>query len=170
MKWWYDMAEENDGWAMILGGLIGAGLAAPKPEDKQELQEYRNLKQQLSLRQQRLGSLPSMEKLRSKPQAYNLFIESYNMYLYGFFRGSSILCSALIEFLLKEKYGNRKFYDLINEAEKNKIITTAETHYLHGLRLERNDFVHDILREVKEEDSNLILKITINLLNKLLNR
>jgi len=90
------------------------------------------------------------------------------MYLYGFFRGSSIFCSAVIESLLKEKYGDKKFYELINEAEKNKIITKAEMHYLHGLRLERNDFVHNVLREIKEEESQLILRITINLLNKLL--
>lgn len=162
------MADDEQIWAMILGGLIGAALAAPKVGEKQELQEYRNLKQQLLLRKQRLGDLPSLEKLRSKPQLYNLFIESYKMYLYGFFRGSSILCSVVIESLLKEKYGDKKFYELINEAEKNKIITKAEMHYLHGLRLERNDFVHNVLREIREEESQLILRITINLLNKLL--
>jgi len=161
------MADDDQAWAMILGGLIGAGLAAPKPQERQELQEYRNLKQQLWLRQQKLGSLPDLEKLRARPQFYNSFVEAYKMYLYGFFRGSAILCSVLIESLLKEKYGSKKFYELIKEAE-NKLLTKAEVYYLHGLRLERNDFVHDILCEVKEEDSQLILRITIKLLNKIL--
>lgn len=162
------MAKDDQAWAMILGGLIGAGLAAPKPEERQELQEYRNIKQQLLLRQQRLGALPDLEKLRARPQLYNSFVETYNMYLYGFFRGSAILCAVLIESLLKEKYGVKNFYELIKEAEQNKILAQAEVYYLHGLRLERNDFVHDILCEVKEEDSQLILRITIKLLNKIL--
>jgi len=161
------MADDDQAWAMILGGLIGAGLAAPKPQEKQELQEYRNLKQQLWLRQQKLGSLPDLEKLRTRPQFYNSFVEAYKMYLHGFFRGSAILCSALIESLLKEKYNSKNFYELIKEAE-NKLLTKAEAHYLHGLRLERNDFVHDILCEVNEGDSQLILRITIKLLNKIL--
>lgn len=36
------MARDEEIWAMILGGIIGASLVAPKPEEKQELQEYRN--------------------------------------------------------------------------------------------------------------------------------
>ena len=162
------MAKDDQAWAMVLGGLIGAGLAAPKPQERQELQEYRNIKQQLWLRQQRLGALPDLEKLRARPQLYNSFVEACNMHLNGFFRGSAILCSVLIESLLKEKYGAKNFYELIKDAEQNKILTQAEVYYLHGLRLERNDFVHDILCEVKEEDSQLILRITIKLLNKIL--
>lgn len=162
------MSNDEQEWAMILGGLIGARLAAPKPQDKQELQEYRNLKQLLALRSQRLGNLPSLELLRSKSQYYNVFIEAYNSHLYGFFRSSSILCASLIESLLKEKYQKKTLAELIEEAKTQNLISVGEYHYLHGLRCERNNIVHAVFNEVKEEDSALILRMTIKLLDKIL--
>jgi len=160
--------ESNEVWAVILGGIIGAGLASPKPEDKRDLAEYRAIKQQTLLRQQNLGKLPELDKLRPKPQLYNLFIEAYRCHVSGFFRASSILSAALLESVLKEKYGEKKFYMLIDEAEKNKGVTTAEKHYLQAIRLERNNFVHNVTREVLETDSQLVLQITIRLIDKLL--
>ena len=70
------MATKEETWAMIFGGIIGAGLAAPKPGEKQELQEYRNLKQQVTLRQQRIGA-PPPQKTMLKTRVYNLFVEGY---------------------------------------------------------------------------------------------
>jgi len=159
--------DESELGAMLLGGFIGAILASPKPEEKQELQEYRNFKQQVALRRQKIGDLPSLQKLMAKPSVYNAFREAANMFLFGFFRSSAVLCSAIIETLLKEKFGDNKFYDLIENAKDKQLLTNPETHYLHALRLERNDFAHNVLREVNEDDALLILKITNKIIDKL---
>ena len=143
--------KDDEIGAMIVGGLLGAGLSAPKPEEKAELQEYRQLKQQWLSRKQKLGEMSVLEKLQAKPKFRAVFVESCNMYIYGFFRGSSIMCSALIEI-----------------AGENGLLDEADVHYLHGLRLDRNDLVHDIQREVKEDDNHLILQIASRLLNKIL--
>ncbi|MFA6269010.1 MAG: hypothetical protein WCW13_03485 [archaeon] len=163
------MTNDDAAWGLVLGGIMGAAFAAPKQQDTKELEEYRKIKQQLFIRQQGLGPLPPFEKLQAQPQIYNAFIESYNLHLLGYFRSASILCSALLESLLKEKYGEKNFVDLVNEAGQNKLLEPAEIHYLHGIRLYRNDFVHNILLEVREQDSQLILISTIKLLNKILN-
>jgi hypothetical protein len=159
--------DDDELGAMLLGGVIGAILAAPKPEEKQELQEYRNFKQQVALRRQKIGNIPSLQKLMAKPSVYNAFTEAVKMYMFGFFRGSAVLCSAIIEALLKEKFGDDKFYDLIEKAKGTKLLAGSETHYLHALRLERNDFAHNVLREVNEDDALLVLKITNKIVDKL---
>ena len=99
------MANNDDFWGgIILGGLMGAGLASPKPKEKQELQQFRLIQQQLLARKQRVGDLSILDKLIQKPSSFNLFVESCNMFIYGFFRGASVFSSAVIENLLKEKY------------------------------------------------------------------
>ena len=94
--------KDDEIGAMIVGGLLGAGLSAPKPEEKAELQEYRQLKQQWLSRKQKLGEMSVLEKLQAKPKFRAVFVESCNMYIYGFFRSSSIMGSALMESMLKE--------------------------------------------------------------------
>lgn len=163
------MSKNNDDFAaLVFGGLIGAAMAAPKPEEKQELQEYRNLKQEIALRQQKLGGIPNLTKIIARPEYYNSFIEAYKMYLHGFFRGSSIISSALLESILREKFGDLKFYNLIEEASKQNLISKGEYHFLHGIREERNESAHEILKEVREEDCNIILRLTIRLMERLL--
>jgi hypothetical protein len=162
------MSKDNELWAAIFGGLVGAAIASPKPEDKKDLEEYRKLRQEIQIRQQKIGIFPNYFKLVQKPEYYNAFIESFNTYSSGFFRSSVIISSALIESLLKEKYGNLIFADLIKKAGEEKIISEFEYHLLEGIRIQRNDTVHNILGEIREEDSSLILQITIRILNKLL--
>jgi hypothetical protein len=160
--------KDEEIWAMILGGIIGAALVAPKPEERQELQEYRNLKQQIALRQQRVGAPAPLNKIISKPQIYNLFAEGYRTYLFGFFRSLVIICSALVEFLLKEKFGDKRFFELIELARKEDLITESEYYFLHGIRSERNDAVHNFDREIREEDSIIVLRIANKILDKLI--
>jgi len=164
------MAKDDEIWAMILGGIIGATLAAPKPEEKQELQEYRTLKQQIALRQQMVGNMSQqlLSKILMKPQVYDLFVESYRTYLFGFFRSSVILCTALIEGLLKEKFGDKKFFELIDLAKKEGLISESEYYFLHGIRAERNDAVHNYARVIKEEHSVIVLRMTMRMIDKLL--
>lgn len=158
----------DDGWALLLGGLIGAGLASPNPQQKQVDDQYRQYFQQVNLRSQKLGELPRLELLKMKEKFYSVFIESYKMHIHGFFRGATILATSLIEAILKERFGTKKLKDLIDEAKEAKLITVGEFHYLHGIRHERNNVVHEVFNEVSEDDSALIMRITIKLLNKVL--
>ena len=160
------MTNNDELWAMIFGGLIGAALAKPKPEDQRSLERYQALQQEINTRQQKLTSLPDFNRLNRKPEYYNAFIESYKAYSFGLFRSSVVVASVLIETILKEKYGNKRFYDLIEDA-RNKEITDLEYYLLHGLRSERNDSVHDVLREIREEDAIMVLNITIKIIGKL---
>lgn len=160
------MSNNEELWAAILGGLVGAAIAKPKPEDQEDLARYRTLQQEINTRQQKIISLPDFNKLNRKPEYYNAFIESYRAYSFGLFRSSVVVASVLIETILKEKYGTKKFYELIEDA-RGKEITDLEYYLLHGLRSERNDSVHDVLREVREEDAIMILNITIKVIGKL---
>ena len=160
------MTQDNELWAAIFGGLIGAALTKPKPEDQQDLAKYKALQQEINARQQKITALPDFNKLNRKPEYYNAFIESYKAYSFGLFRSSVVVASVLIETILKEKYGSKKFYDLIEDA-RNKEITDLEYYLLHGLRSERNDSVHDVLREIREEDAIMILNIVIKIIGKL---
>jgi hypothetical protein len=163
------MANDDNFWGgIILGGLMGAGLASQKPEDKQELQQYRATQQQILVRKQRIGDLSVLDKLRQKPSPFNLFVESCNMFVYGFFRGASVFSSAVIENILKGKYNEENFKKLIEKAKRDKLINTAEEHYLNGLRLDRNSLVHDASREINENESLMIIQIAIRIMEKIL--
>jgi len=50
-------------WAAIFGGLIGAALASPKPEDKQALENYKRFQQEINARQRKITTLPDFNKL-----------------------------------------------------------------------------------------------------------
>lgn len=118
------------------------------------------------MRQQRIGDPPPL-KIMLKPQVYNLFIEGYRTYLFGFFRSSVIVCSALIEWLLKEKFGDKRFFELIELAKKENLISENEYYFLHGIRTERNDAVHNYSRTIEEQDSIIVLKIVMKMIDKL---
>lgn len=159
--------EDEDLLKFLLGGFIGAVIAAPKPQDKQDLESYRRLKQEMTLRQQKVGDLPNIYKLLGS--RYNKpFLESYKMYLYGFFRGSIILSTLIIESLLKERYGDKKFYLLIEAAKNNNLMNYTDYHFLQAIRNERNDSAHDLSREITEEDAVIVIRIVNKLLHKFL--
>ena len=163
------MANNENFWGgIILGGLMGAGMVSPKPEEKQELQQYRATQQQLLARKQRIGDLSILDKLRQKPSSFNLFVESCNMFVYGFFRGTCVFSVAVIENLLREKYKDDNFKALIDKATKDNLIGKTEEHYLNGLRLDRNTLVHDSSREITENESLMIIHLAIRIMEKLL--
>jgi len=163
------MTNNDDFWGgILLGGLMGAGLASPKPEEKQELQQYRATQQQLLARKQRIGDLSILDKLRQKPSSFNLFVESCNMFIYGFFRGACVFSVAVIENLLREKYNEDNFKILIDKAKEDNLIQQTEEHYLNGLRLDRNAFVHDASREITENESLMIIHLAMRIMGKIL--
>ncbi|MCK4395249.1 hypothetical protein KAW96_01500 [candidate division WOR-3 bacterium] len=162
------MADNDDFWGgIILGGLLGAGLAPPKQGEKSELQNYRNINQQYLFRKQKLGDLSIFEKLRNKPEIYNLFLESCNLFIYGFFRGASIFSIVVIENILREKYQDDNFKSLIDKAKKDKLIENVEEHYLNGLRLDRNSLVHNATRQINENESLMIIHLAIRIMKRL---
>jgi hypothetical protein len=163
------MANNDDFWGgIILGGLMGAGIASPKPEEKQELQQYRATQQQLLARKQRIGNLNILDRLRQKPSSFNLFVESCNMFIYGFFRGACVFSIAVIENELREKYKEENFKKLIDKAKDDKLIEPTEEHYLNGLRLDRNSLVHNASREINENESLMIIHLAIRIMERIL--
>ena len=113
-----------------------------------------------------MDDLPNIKKLLQNPKYYNPFIEAYKTYSYGFYRSSVILFGAIIESLLREKYGDLKFYELIEKTKSDKFITDTDYYFLHGIRSERNSSAHEVLRETTEEDAILVIRIV----NKLMER
>ena len=97
-------SDDEKLWNLVLGGIIGASMASPKPEDKQELQEYRNLKQIWTLRQQQIGPLPTYEKLTKYQGLYPVFVEIIRLYNVGFLRAAAIESAAVIEATLRIKF------------------------------------------------------------------
>ena len=163
------MANNDDFWGgILLGGLMGAGLASPKPEEKQELQQFRATQQQLLARKQRIGNLSILDKLRQKPASFNLFVESCNMFIYGFFRGTCVFSVAVIENLLREKYQENNFKKLIDKAKADDLIKEPEEHYLNGLRLDRNDLVHDVSREISENESLMMVHLAVRVMERII--
>ncbi len=163
------MTNESDFWSgIILGGLMGASLASAKQSEKEELEQCRTEKQQRLMRKQRIGDLSILNKLRQKPFSYNVFVESCNMFICGFFRGACVFSVAVIENLLREKYEDNNFKALIEKAKKDNLIDQTEEHYLNGLRLDRNELIHDISREISENESLMIIHLAIRVMRKIL--
>lgn len=176
------MVDDDGIIGALLGGILGAALASPKPEDKQALEEYKTLKAQIASRTQKIPIPPDfLARLGKRPEFYNAFIESYRAYSYGLFRSSVIIASALIESMLRNKFegvlGNilaealsdkkikrKTFYELIEEANKTKVIEEKDYYFLQGLRIGRNDSAHDILKEVSEIDAVMTLNIAIKII------
>ena len=180
------MTQNDTLLAMILGGFLGAAMSAPNPADKQALENYKAFQSQINLRSQKIPLTQEIiSKLGRKPEYYNAFIESYRAYSYGLFRSSVSVASALIESILREKFENsltnlfaealtkekvnkKTFYDLIEEAKKTKLIEEPDYHFIHGLRSQRNNSVHEILKEVSELDAVMVLNIAIKIIGKLI--
>ena len=163
------MANKDDFWGgVILGGLMGGALASPKPEEKQELQQYRATQQQFLARKQRIGNLSILDKLRQEPASFNLFVESCKMFTYGFFRGACVFSILVIENLLRKKYNEKNFKTLIEKAKEDKLIELTEEHYLNGLRLDRNSLIHDASREINETESLMIIQLAMRIMQKIL--
>ena len=61
----------------------------------------------------------------------------------------------------------KRFFELIELARKEVLISESEYHFLHGIRLQRNDAIHNFEKEVREEDALIALRIAIDFINKL---
>jgi len=124
------------------------------------------MQKEMSERQKKVGDLPYIAKLLKNPKYNSSFVEAYRMYLYGFFRGSVVVSSAIIECLLKDKYESKDFYELIEEAKKQGFIDQTNYHFLHALRTQRNISAHDVIKEVSEDDAILVIRIANKIMHK----
>ena len=136
-------------------------------EERSLFDEFKNEQFLINRRLQNLGELKISERLKNDQQIIGYFDEALHLYLKGHFKYSCVSCAILIEILLKKRFGDKRFVDLINEASKADIITKSDTHHLQAIRLDRNDYVHSIGQEVSEVDSKIILLISIKIINKI---
>ena len=154
--------------ALLLGGLLGAALASSPPGEKAELAEYRNIKAQVANRINRIGDLSVLEKLKTKPHLSNLFREVVGMHSNGFYRGSSLFCSVIMEDALREQLGAKENYaELIDHAKEKRLISASEAHYLNGTRTDRNNLAHNATLDCSEEESLMTILITKKVLQSL---
>ncbi len=190
-------SSDNSALIGIGAFLIGAALAKPSQDSVQELNQFksneflfdqyklnyhdfqqylrdRNLfdkfKKERIIKNNRwknLGDLKINQRVSNSPKTRNFFNEAVNMYFEGFFRSACISCAIVMEALLKNKFGDKKLVELIDEAKNSQMISDSEKHYLHGIRLNRNDFVHTIDQEVSENDAKIVILITSKIINKI---
>jgi len=187
--------EGNDFGTILVSTLLGIAIGAPSQVTKQKLkyfddnkaefrffqqnrlvfheflnqkQDFENFKKEQAIKHHRIISLGTTRidsNIQSYPNANELFGEIVHMYASGFFRATCVFAAALIERILKEEFGDKKFVDLINEANSKNLISNNDKNYLHGLRLDRNDYVHSTSQQMTEEDAKFVILLTIRLLN-----
>ena len=148
-------------------GLLGMLAASPTVEDQNLLKSAKEAQRVFNARQQRLGTFPHLVQLANDPDAHRAFSEACNLYLYGFFRQAAGTASAVIEHLLKKKYGDEKFVALIENAGKEGILTQNDIHCLQLIRLDRNDYVHNIHQPIVENDALITIHLAARLAGKL---
>ncbi|OGU29040.1 MAG: hypothetical protein A2057_05410 [Ignavibacteria bacterium GWA2_35_9] len=152
---------------LFLGGLIGAGLAAPKPSETVAIKDYNRIFEFIDKRKRGLGDFTIEPFLLYDKKVFNVLNEAFQMYLNGSNKGSSFLCIAILESKLREKYGMKNFEEMILKAKEDKLISSSQFHFLNGLRIDRNFIVHNIFEEFSEEDAQITFRLVIRFLNNL---
>jgi hypothetical protein len=94
-------------------------------------------------------------------------LSSPNMYLNGSNKGSSFLCIAILESILRQKYSLKNFEELIKKAKEEKLISLGDFHFLNGLRVDRNFIAHNVFEEFSESDAQITFKLVIKFLNNI---
>ncbi len=181
--------EESLGY-LLLGGLlggiiIGAATSASKSKtnttkvvDRQkyldflkyenEFTNFKNWKDGVEQRFNKLKPLPEKRQLIRDKIALRGIQEAINLYSLGYFRWSIIACISTLEYLLKKKLTEDSFNKLIEKAHDTNLISTSDYHFLHGLRNDRNDTIHEIEKVITEDDSRLAVLITLRVLKSII--
>ncbi len=150
--------------ALVIGGIIGAILAAPKQTDVLELQNYRAQKAEIEKRKTSLGEPHVTPKFKDDTKVYSNFTDAYNLFLAGYFRASAFFSILTVELALKNKYGEYDFNNLIEKAKNDGILDQMNYHFITGMRIKRKVLAHDF-SEVAFDDADIIIKLTIRMLN-----
>ena len=153
--------------ALLLGGIIGAGIKRTNPAEIEATNNYYALLQSFDERKKGLGRFEISDGLFADQKVYKVLEESFKMYIYKFNKASSFLCIALIECKLRDLYGLNNFEDLIKKANKEKLLSNRDVHFLNGLRVDRNFIVHNIFDKVSDNDAQITFKLVVRLLNNI---
>lgn len=136
--------------------------------DKNLIQDFKKEKRLKESRLSSLGNIGINPKIANYPNIRQFLDEAIQLFLNGYFRNSCISCAIVMESLLKLKFPNLKFVDLIKEANQQGLISKSDKSHLDGIRLDRNDFVHSLNHNANENDAKIIILITSRILNKVL--
>ncbi len=164
------MAKRDDSTAAGLGFLAGLILAAPKEQDRQDIQygnEYRD----------RNALLNHLKLNKSIPRLTDEHIrEAARLFVRGFFRSACIMSAIAIEIALNEKYqiinGIKKaapesFKELTDWAEQEGILQHGNTSFIDGVRKLRNAYVHPENLNVTIQDAQLTFGVALRVINHL---
>ena len=188
----------NDLGLVVLSGLAVAALTTPSLEQKQKLQyfeaneneiyyfhdirpqfdeflrhksSYETYQREQISKNHRLLSLGNTtidSSINNYTNAAETFDDSKKMFVNGFYRGSFISAIITIESILKEEFGRKRFIDLVDEAASKNLISESDKNHLHGLRLDRNDYIHTLSEIITEENAKIVILLTVRLLNNFL--
>jgi len=139
-----------------------------KPEEDYR---YKTFLKELEIKERRIKSLepiPAKRHLRKDKTALRILEESAQLFADGKFRWSIVASIAMLEYLLKKKVQGRDFDTLITEAKNQNLIENSDFHYLHGLRFNRNNIIHEIEKSAEENDAKIILLISIKIFTKII--
>ncbi|EKO79971.1 MULTISPECIES: DUF4145 domain-containing protein [unclassified Leptospira] len=183
---------------LALGGLIGAAMAQPKKAEKNQFEYFKNYEEEFNyylsirnhffefinnkdnffhfqnflkevkIKNEKLRPIKRAGVVRNDKILQSLLREAQTAYIYGMARATVILSSTALEYILRKKYKECSFNEAIENLLKEKIIKKTHYHFLHGLRSERNEHVHESPDDYGIEDAEMIINLTISLIDVLL--
>jgi len=164
------MGRNDNSAAVGLSFLAGLALAAPKEQDRQDIQYGNECRERNAL-------LTHLKLNRSIQRLTDEHIrEAARLFVRGFFRSACIMSAIAIEIALKEKYqiinGIKKaapesFKELTDWAEQEGILQHGNTSFIDGVRKLRNTIVHPESLNVTIQDAQLMFGIALRVINHL---
>jgi hypothetical protein len=159
--------------ATLLGsvGIVALGQSIFKKykNDTEELNEYRKIKTQIKKRIGVVQSFADINQVKEKDEiAYNIVLDIFQLYSNGFNRASVVFCGALIEYLLRKQNYKGSFSKMITKATEDKLITKKDEAKLNLIRLERNDYAHDLEHKITEDETLIAIQLSIKMLDKII--
>lgn len=160
------MAKNNNDIIASLGGtLAGYMLAKPSPAEQTRINRLVKFEKGYINRLKELKP-PSIESKKIPFPIRKGYHDSIKLYGFALNRWACIAAASTIETFLKQKLKTGDFNELINTALQQKIISKADSHFLHGLRVDRNEFVHDLSQNITDENAKLLIHIAARVINK----
>lgn len=188
------MAKKSSDGEQLLShlftGFMGAAFASPSPADKENLRllkqyekdfsafivlkerfaEYRREESIKVTRTRRLRDLRIDKRILQYPETVELYKEACEMYRHGLYRGASFFAVSAMEVLLSKLYPNdNKLVAMIDNARSAGLIEESDKHFLHALRLERND-VHKVKLAITEHDATTVFQITSRIMKTIFDK
>jgi len=165
------MAKDDD--SIILGGLgllAGLALAAPKEQDKKDIQYGNECRERNAL----LNNLKLNKAVSHLTCEY--IREAASLFIRGFSRSSRIMSAIALEIAIKEKYqilyGIKKsppdsFKGLTDWADQEGILPKGDSSFIDGIRKLRNAYVHPENLNITLQDAHMIFGIALRVINNL---